>query len=103
MIPTSLLGFAAAFLTTFALVPQALRILRTRDTRAISLGMYVMSSLGAFLWVLYGWILNAWPIVIANSIAFLLLLFILMMKIRLESRLREKSLSIPVPPFLKKR
>ncbi|HIJ82732.1 MAG: hypothetical protein HW380_3005 [Magnetococcales bacterium] len=79
----SLLGFAAAVFTTFALVPQVVRTFKTRDTRGISLWMYVMSSMGAFLWTIYGVVLDAWPIVIANSIAFVLLVIVLVMKIRL--------------------
>ncbi|MBF0172370.1 MAG: SemiSWEET transporter [Magnetococcales bacterium] len=79
----SLLGFAAACLTTFGLVPQVVRTFKTRDTRGISFWMYAMSSMGAFLWVIYGVVLHAWPIVMANSLAFILLVIVLVMKIRL--------------------
>lgn len=56
-----LLGYAAAFLTTTAFVPQVIKTLRTLDTRAISLGMYLLFSLGVALWALYGVLLTVWP------------------------------------------
>lgn len=75
-------GFAAAALTTFAFVPQVVRTLRTRDTRAISLWMYVLFTGGVFLWLVYGSILALWPVVIANGVTFLLAFAVLVLKIR---------------------
>lgn len=83
MSAVTLLGFAAALFTTFALVPQVIRIFKTRDTRGISLWMYAMSSFGVFLWMVYGIVLRAWPIIIANAITFILMVIVLIMKIRL--------------------
>lgn len=75
-------GFAAAALTTFAFVPQVVRTLRTRDTRAISLWMYVLFTAGVFLWLVYGSVLALWPVVIANGVTFLLAFAVLVLKIR---------------------
>lgn len=75
------IGYVAATLTTFSFIPQVLHILRTRDTRAISLGMYSIFVLGIFLWLVYGVILKNAPMTIANSITFLLALFILSYKV----------------------
>ncbi|MEO5328188.1 MAG: SemiSWEET transporter [Magnetococcus sp. THC-1_WYH] len=83
MSAVSLLGFMAALFTTLALVPQVIRTFQTRDTRGISLWMYAMSSLGVFLWMVYGIVLQAWPIIIANAVTFILMVIILIMKIRL--------------------
>lgn len=80
--PITLTGFAAAALTTFAFVPQVVRTLRTRDTRAISLWMYVLFTGGVFLWLVYGSILALWPVVIANGVTFLLAFAVLVLKIR---------------------
>ena len=80
-----LLGYAAAFLTTMAFVPQVVQNLRTRDTRAISLGMYLLFSLGVALWALYGLLLTAWPIILANGVTLLLALVVLGYKLT-ESR-----------------
>jgi MtN3 and saliva related transmembrane protein len=78
----TLIGFFAAALTTLAFVPQVVRTLRTGDTRAISLWMYVLFTAGVFLWLVYGSILALWPVVIANGITFLLAFAVLILKIR---------------------
>jgi MtN3 and saliva related transmembrane protein len=77
-----LIGYAAATLTTAAFVPQALKTLRTRDTRAISLGMYVTFTTGIALWFCYGLVLGSWPMIIANIITFGLAGSILLLKLR---------------------
>lgn len=76
------LGYAAAFLTTVAFVPQALHTLRTKDTRAISLGMYVVFTAGIGFWFAYGIVLGSWPMIIANLVTFALAAAILTMKLR---------------------
>ena len=77
-----LTGYAAAFLTTCSFVPQAWLTFRTRDVRGISLGMYSVFTVGVALWLLYGLMLAAWPIVIANAVTLTLAASILLMKIR---------------------
>jgi MtN3 and saliva related transmembrane protein len=77
-----LLGYTAAVLTTGAFVPQAVRTIRTRDTRAISLWMYVTFTTGIALWFVYGVRINAWPMILANTITFLLAATILALKLR---------------------
>lgn len=77
-----LLGYAAAALTTASFVPQAWLSFRTGDVSGISLGMYASFTVGVALWLAYGVVLGAWPIVVANAITLLLALFILGMKLR---------------------
>ncbi len=77
-----LIGYAAAFLTTCSFVPQAWLTFRTRDVRGISLAMYSVFTIGVALWLLYGLLLAAWPIVLANAITLALAGGILLMKIR---------------------
>jgi MtN3 and saliva related transmembrane protein len=79
---TEYLGLAAAFLTTGSFVPQAIRVLRTRDTRAISLAMYAMFTTGSLLWFIYGVGINSPSVIAANAITFLLALTILILKFR---------------------
>lgn len=78
---TDWLGYIAATLTTLAFVPQALHTFRTRDVSGISLGMYGAFTLGVFLWLVYGVLLAAWPLIIANAITFALAAAILAMKL----------------------
>jgi MtN3 and saliva related transmembrane protein len=75
-------GYVAATLTTFAFVPQAVKTLRTRDTRAISLGMYVVFAIGLCFWLAYGIVLGSWPIILSNIVTLALALVILALKIR---------------------
>ena len=76
------LGYVAATLTTLAFVPQAVKIIRTRDTRGISLGMYLAFTVGVALWFGYGIVLHSWPMIISNAITFVLASVILAMKLR---------------------
>jgi MtN3 and saliva related transmembrane protein len=75
-------GYLAAILTTCSFVPQAWLTFRTRDVSGISLGMYSVFTSGVALWLVYGLLLGAWPIVVANTITLALALAILAMKLR---------------------
>ena len=77
-----IIGFLAAVLTTASFVPQAWHTFRTRDVSGISLGMYSAFTAGVALWLVYGLLLRAWPIVIANCITLSLASSILVMKLR---------------------
>jgi MtN3 and saliva related transmembrane protein len=82
------LGYAAAALTTAAFLPQAWLTFRTRDVSGISLAMYSVFTLGILAWLVYGLLLRAWPIVVANAITFVLSAGILAMKLTLADRSR---------------
>ena len=75
------IGYLAATLTTVSFVPQAWLIFKTRDVRGISLGMYSAFAAGISLWLAYGILISAWPIVIANLITLLLAAGILGMRV----------------------
>lgn len=75
-------GFVAAALTTLSFVPQAVKTIRTKDTHGISLGMYVMFTIGIAFWLAYGIVLVSWPMIIANVVTLLLSLTILSLKLR---------------------
>ena len=78
---SELLGLAAASLTTASFLPQALLVLRTRNTDGISLAMYAMFTLGVALWFVYGLMILSWPVIIANLITFALAACILAVKL----------------------
>jgi MtN3 and saliva related transmembrane protein len=82
MFTTDLIGYLAAALTTCSFVPQAWLTFRTRDVSGVSLGMYSVFAVGVALWLVYGLLLGAWPIVAANAITLALALLILGMKLR---------------------
>ena len=79
---TEFIGLFAATLTTAAFLPQALLVLRTRNTEGISLLMYVMFTVGVAGWLTYGILLANLPMILANGITLALALIILVLKVR---------------------
>jgi len=77
-----IIGTIAAVLSTGAFLPQAIHVIRSRDTRAISLMMYACAMSGASLWLTYGLMTMQWPIIIANGVAFVFVTAIFAMKLR---------------------
>ncbi|MGO4405697.1 SemiSWEET family sugar transporter [Bosea sp. RAF48] len=75
----ALAGTLAALCSTISFVPQAWRIVRTRNTDAISPLTYSLTVTGFALWTAYGIGLGEWPLIVTNSICFVLSAFILMM------------------------
>lgn len=76
------IGYCAAFLTTIAFLPQAIQSWRTRDLSGISVGMYSLFTAGVGLWLIYGLMIEKWPLILANALTFLLALSILVLKIQ---------------------
>lgn len=79
---TNILGFTAASLTTLAFLPQVIKIWRSRSTRDISLPMLVTFIAGITLWLVYGLLVNAAPIYLANAITLILNLLVLRFKLK---------------------
>jgi MtN3 and saliva related transmembrane protein len=77
------IGALGAVLTTVCWLPQAIQILRERDTRAISLTATAGFSAGIFLWLVYGIALADWPLIASSAITLALMLLILGLKLRL--------------------
>ena len=77
-----IIGYCAAFLTTIAFLPQAICSWRTKDLSGISLGMYSLFTVGVGLWLIYGLIIEKWPLIMANALTFALALSILLLKLR---------------------
>lgn len=75
------LGYVAGTLTTIAFLLQLLKIWRTKSAEDVSLAMFLIFTCGVFLWLVYGLMIGAWPVVIANAITFLLALAILCLKL----------------------
>ena len=71
-LPPEWVGYVAATLTTASFVPQALLTLRTRRADGISLPMYAMFTTGVALWLAYGVLTGAWPVIAANAITLVL-------------------------------
>lgn len=93
---TAVIGTIAATLTVISFLPQALRIIRTRDTKGLATSMWIMSTTAFALWVAYGVFLRKLPIIIPNAICFVLAGFILTMKV-LPRRKRDAVIDKLVP------
>jgi MtN3 and saliva related transmembrane protein len=83
------LGYGAACLTTLSFAPQAWLIFRTRNVSGISLGMYGAMTAGVVLWLVYGLLIQSWPLVAANAVTLSLAGSILVMKLVIERRRAE--------------
>lgn len=78
---TDFIGYLAACMTTSAFIPQAWLTWRRKRAEGVSLGMYVILVGGIAMWLAYGLMLHALPIIIANFITLVLAIFILVMKL----------------------
>ncbi len=74
---SELIGSLAAFLTTAAFFPQAIKTIRTRETGGLSLSMYLLLVMGVTMWLLYGLLLGSLPLIVANGIVLMPQLVIL--------------------------
>ena len=79
---STLIGSVAALCTTMAFVPQVVHSFRTRDLSGISLPMYTIFTTGVALWLLYGYVKQDWPIMLANAVTLCLAGSVLMLKLK---------------------
>jgi MtN3 and saliva related transmembrane protein len=78
----TIIGLIAAICTNWAFLPQVIKTIKSRETKSISLSMYVVFTLGVFIWLIYGLLTYDIPIIAANLISFILSLIVLILKIR---------------------
>jgi len=76
------IGFLAAFCTTFAFLPQAIKVWKTKSTKDISLYMFIIFTVGVLSWLIYGISITDLPLILANAITLVFSLFILIYKIK---------------------
>ena len=77
-----LLGYIGALLTTASFIPQAIMTIRTRDTRGVSRGMYVIFTIGVAFWLAYGIAIDSLPMILANTVTLGLAGTVLALKLR---------------------
>jgi MtN3 and saliva related transmembrane protein len=78
------LGLFAGALTTLAFVPQVIRVWRTRSARDLSLASFAIFTAGVALWLVYGLLIGALPVIVANAVTLVLAGAILAMKVRFD-------------------
>lgn len=79
---TTIIGSIAAFFTTIAYIPQAIKVHKTRHTRDLSVWMLGILTSGIFLWTIYGILLGDRILIIANAFSTFISSYILYMKVR---------------------
>ena len=78
----TVIGLVAAVCSTFAIVPQVIKAIRTKETKSISLGMYIIVITGVLLWLTYGILKSDVPIILANVIGAILVSTMIFLKIK---------------------
>ena len=81
---TELLGSVTAVCTTVSLVPQLVRVWQRKSASDISLGMFLLFSIGVLLWFVYGVQIHARPVEAANAVTLVLSVAILVLKVRYD-------------------
>jgi MtN3 and saliva related transmembrane protein len=79
---TTLIGLVAGFFTTISFLPQVIKAWKSKSTKDISVGMYIVLAVGLLLWVFYGFAIDSTPIIITNAIGLILSLLVLLLKIK---------------------
>lgn len=67
-----MIGSIAAILTTFAFLPQVFKVIKTKGTESIALGMYLMQVAGIALWHCHGIRIGDLPLMMANGVSLIL-------------------------------
>ncbi len=75
------IGYVAAALSVTAFLPQAWKVIKTRETKELSAPMWILETVAFALWIAYGVAMEALPIIIPNVLCCLLSVFILTMKL----------------------
>ena len=79
---TEAVGLFAGAMTTFSFLPQVAKILKTKETKDLSLWMYVVLTTGIASWVFYGFLIGSLPVIIANVVTLVFSSAVLAMKLR---------------------
>jgi MtN3 and saliva related transmembrane protein len=78
----TIVGLIAAFLTTSSFLPQSIKVIKSKHTKDLSLGMYILLILGMSFWLFYGILSKDIPIIIANTVSLLFAIPTLVIKLR---------------------
>ncbi|HJY62956.1 MAG TPA: SemiSWEET transporter [Ignavibacteria bacterium] len=78
----TIIGLAAAFLTTFAFLPQSIKTIKTKHTKDLSLSTLIMIEFGLITWLVYGLMSNSLPVIAANTVSIVIMSIILFLKIK---------------------
>jgi MtN3 and saliva related transmembrane protein len=69
---TEMIGLTAGSLTTIAFLPQVFKTWRSRSAKDLSLVMFLLFCSGVALWLLYGVLINSFPVIVSNAFTLIL-------------------------------
>ena len=75
-------GYIAAVCTSLSFLPQALKVIKSKNTDALSLSMYSVFTFGVIMWLVYALLLGDMPMILANTVTLTLALIIFSMKLK---------------------
>lgn len=78
----TVIGLVAGFLTTVSFLPQVIRTWKTKSTKDISFYMFSILTVGIFLWMIYGFLIDSLPVILANAVSLILSAVIMAFKIK---------------------
>ncbi len=78
----TIIGLSAAFLSSISMIPQVIKVYRTKKTENLSLGAFSVLAVGLFLWFIYGIMIKAMPVIVGNVLGLSLVCYIVIMKIK---------------------
>jgi MtN3 and saliva related transmembrane protein len=78
----AVLGLIAGTLTTASFFPQVLKTIKIKETKDLSLSMYIVLATGIFMWTVYGILIGSVPVILANAVSFILATIILILKVK---------------------
>ena len=78
----AIIGLIAGTCTTISFLPQVIKTIKTKKTKDISMSMYIVLATGILLWMIYGILIKDLPVILANSISFVLAISVLILKIK---------------------
>ena len=76
-----IIGFTAAVICALAMLPQVVKIYRTKETGDLSLGAFAAMGTGLFLWLVYGLLIHSVPVIFGNAVGLSLVLYVIIMKL----------------------
>ena len=78
----AIIGLIAGTCTTISFLPQVIKTIKIKETKDISISMYIVLATGMLLWMTYGILIKDLPVILANSISFILAAIVLILKIK---------------------
>jgi MtN3 and saliva related transmembrane protein len=78
----TILGICAGILTTGSFIPQVIKIYKTRETKDISMAMFVILAIGIALWLIYGFYIRSLPVIVANAVTLVLSSVVILFKLK---------------------